>query len=56
MSTAWKISKYGLFSDPYFPVFGLNTEKYGPEKTLYLNIICTVVTGDLGFVFGSFKL
>ena len=39
---AWKVSKYGVFSDPYFPVFGLNTEylsvfspntgKYGPEK------------------------
>ena len=20
--TAWKVSKYGVFSDPYFPVFG----------------------------------
>ena len=39
---AWKVSKYGVFSDPYFPVFGLNTKylsvfspntgKYGPEK------------------------
>ena len=26
--TAWKVSKYGLFSDPYFPVFNLNTENY----------------------------
>ena len=26
--TAWKVSKYGFFSDPYFPVFGLNTEIY----------------------------
>ena len=31
--TAWKVSKYGIFSGPYFPVFELNTEKYGPEKT-----------------------
>ena len=23
--TAWKVSKYRVFSDPYFPVFGLNT-------------------------------
>ena len=38
--TAWKVSKYGVFSGPYFPAFGLNTEyifspnagKYGPEK------------------------
>ena len=27
--TAWKVSKYGVFSGPYFPVFGLNTERYG---------------------------
>ena len=24
--TAWKVSKYGVTSGPYFPVFGLNTE------------------------------
>ena len=35
--TAWKVSKYGVFSGPYFPVFGLNTGKYGTAKTLYLN-------------------
>ena len=27
--TAWKVSKYGVFSGPYFPVLGLNTEIYG---------------------------
>ena len=26
--TAWKVSKYGVFSGPYFPVFGLDTEIY----------------------------
>ena len=26
--TAWKVSKYGVISSPYFPVFGLNTEIY----------------------------
>ena len=26
--TAWKVSKYGVFSVPYFPAFGLNTERY----------------------------
>ena len=31
---AWKVSKYGVFSVPYFPVFGL---KYGLEKTPYLD-------------------
>ena len=28
--TAWKVSKYGVFSGPYFPGFGLNTD----QKTL----------------------
>ena len=26
--TAWKVSKYGVFSGPYFPAFGLNMERY----------------------------
>ena len=26
------MSKYGGFSGPYFPVFGLNTGKYGTGK------------------------
>ena len=30
--TARKVSTYGGFSGPYFPVFGLNTGKYVPEK------------------------
>ena len=28
LNTTWKVSKYGVFSGPYFPVFGLNTEIY----------------------------
>ena len=32
-----KSVKIRSFSGPYFPVFGLNTEKYGPEKTPYLD-------------------
>ena len=35
--TEWKVSKYGVISGPYFPVFGLNTGKYGPEITPYLD-------------------
>ena len=42
MITAWKVSKYGVFSSPYFPVFGLNAGKYGPEKTPYLDIFLAV--------------
>ena len=38
------MSKYGVFSGPYFPVFGLNTGKYGPEKTPYLDTFHAVVS------------
>ena len=31
------MSKYGVIFDPYFPVFGLNAGKYGPEITPYLD-------------------
>ena len=37
------MSKQGVFSGAYFPVFGLNTEKYGPEKTLYLDTFHAVL-------------
>ena len=37
LNTAWNVSKYEIFFGPYFPVFGLNTGKYRPEKTLYLD-------------------
>ena len=33
-----------FFSCLYFPVFGLNTGKYGPEKTPYLNTFHAVTT------------
>ena len=41
-STLHEVSKYGVFSGPYFPAFGLDTEspnagKYGLEKTPYLD-------------------
>ena len=41
---SWKVSKYGVLSGPYFPVFGLNTGNYGPEKTPYLKRILKVVS------------
>ena len=44
--TARKVSKYGVFSGPYFPVFRLNTEKYGPEKTPYLDTFDAVGTTE----------
>ena len=49
--TAWKYFNYGFFSGPYFPVFGLNTDiygpnmgKYGPGKTLYLDTLVSQYT------------
>ena len=41
-STAQKECRYGLFFCPYFPVFRLNTGKYGPEKTSYLDTFLAV--------------
>ena len=41
--TAWNVSKYGVISGPYFPAFGLNTGKYGPEKTSYLDTFHAVL-------------
>ena len=42
--TARKVSKYVVFSGPYFPVFSPNTGKYGLEKTPYLGTFQTVVS------------
>ena len=36
--TAWKMSKYGVISGPYFP----SARKYGQEITLYLDIFRAV--------------
>ena len=34
---AWKVSRCGVISGPYFPVLNPNTGKYGPEITRYLD-------------------
>ena len=49
--TAWKVCNYGVFSGPYFPVFGLTTEVYTsvliqecePEKVPYLDTFHAVI-------------
>ena len=41
--TAWKVSKYGVISGPYSPVFSPNTGKYGPEITPYLDTFHVVL-------------
>ena len=35
--TAWKVSKHGVISGLYLPVFSPNTGKHGPEITSYLD-------------------
>ena len=40
--TAWKVSKYWVLPNPYFPVFELNKGKYGPEKIPYMDTFHTV--------------
>ena len=37
------MSKYGVISGPYFPVFGLNTGKYGLEITPYFGTFHAVI-------------
>ena len=41
--TAWKISKYGVISGPYFPAFSLKIGKYEPEITSYLDTFHAVM-------------
>ena len=38
----FKTNKHEVFPGSYFPVFGLNTGKYGPEKTPYLDTFYAV--------------
>ena len=38
------MSKYGLISAPYFPVFNPNTGKYGPEITPHLDNFHAVIS------------
>ena len=41
------MSKSGVFSGPYFPVFSPITGKYGLEKIPYLDTFHAVVVNDL---------
>ena len=49
-SIAWKVSKYGVFSVPYFPVFGLNTEIFGIN--LHIQFKCRKIRIRKNSVFG----
>ena len=37
------MSKYGVISGPYFPVFSPNAGKYGPEMSPYLDTFHAVI-------------
>ena len=38
------MSKYGVISDPYYPVFSPNTKNYGLEITSYLDTFHSVIS------------
>ena len=48
--TAWKVSKYGFFSGPYFPAFELNTERY--EVSFRIQSECGKLRTRKNSVFG----
>ena len=48
-----KKSKYGLFSGPYFPAFGLNTERY--SINLRIQPECRKIRPRKNSVFGHFS-
>ena len=51
--TAWKLSKYRVFSGPYLPVFGLNTEIY--SANLRFQSGCGKIRTRKNSVFGHFS-
>ena len=48
-----KVSKYGVFSGPYFPAFGLNTEKCG--VSLQIQFEYGKIRNRKNSVFGHFS-
>ena len=51
--TVWKVSKYGVFSDLYFPAFELNTERSG--VSLHIQSECGKTRTRKNSVFGLFS-
>ena len=35
VNTTWKVSKYGVFPGPYFPVLGLNAEIFSVNLCIH---------------------
>ena len=48
----WNVSKYGVFSVPYFPAFGLNTERYA--VSLRIQSECGKIRTRKNSLFGHF--
>ena len=53
--TVWSVSKYGVFSGANFLTFALNTRKYGPEKTPYLNTFHAVLAFQVNYFMKIFS-
>ena len=53
LGTLREVSKYRVFSGPYFPAFGLNTERY--ELSLRIRSKCGKIRTRKNSVFGHFS-
>ena len=51
--TVWKVSKYGVFSGPYYPELGLNTEIY--RVKLHIQSECEKIRARKNSVYGHFS-
>ena len=52
------MSKYGVFSGPYFPAFRLNTERYGVPlriQSVFYTVPVHCVASDLILTLGHYK-
>ena len=54
INTAWLVHKYGVFSGPYFPAFGLNTKIC--SVSLSIQSECGKIRTRKNSVFGHFSL
>ena len=59
-TTAWTVSRYGVFPGPYFPAFSMNTEIYSishiSDNTIYsLQSECGKILTRKNSVFGHFS-
>ena len=53
LGIAWKVAKYRVFSGPYFPEFGLNTDRHGVSPRIQSK--CWKIRTRKNTVFGHFS-